>query len=323
MVSSMVMGGEQVSPDNYGHVLWAVDQGLNLFDTSPSYGNGLCERGYAQVLKARGRDRVFQNNKVNVFITNRKRLYRDIFNSLPESEQAQVRNRVNEEVERRALDNPDYMGIYFTGQATDLRDAMIANILAEKYSHQIDSQREYKQYILNSVEGSLKALGTDHLDCVLMRGIDTAYEIRNTPEVFEAFEILKKQGKARFLGFSAHSDPAGVLEAAMETPPYSMGIVGYHFLNHKYMAAVLEKAKKADFGVMCMKAGRIVQNPYNRRETQPNRVRALDALVPGNMSIFQKGFHWALQNPNLSCVVAGIDDMAQAKEDVPLAMTKA
>jgi predicted aldo/keto reductase-like oxidoreductase len=86
---------------------------------------------------------------------------------------------------------------------------------------------------------------------------------------------------------------------------------------------VIEKAKKADFGVLAMKASRVVQNPYNRRQTIPERVRALNSAVPGDMTIFQKGFHWALQNPNLSGVVIGISDMAMAKEDVPLAMVRA
>jgi predicted aldo/keto reductase-like oxidoreductase len=160
------------------------------------------------------------------------------------------------------------------------------------------------------------------LDCVLMRGIETPYEISHTPEVFEAFEILKKQGKARFLGFTAHTDPAGVLDAAIDTGQYSMGMIAYHFLNHKRVNPVLEKAKKADFGVMCMKAARVIQNPFNRRQTIPERVKAIDALVPGDASPFLKAFGYALQNENLSGVVMGISDMDQAQQDLPLAFAK-
>ena len=109
----------------------------------------------------------------------------------------------------------------------------------------------------------------------------------------------------------------------METGVYSMCLIAYHFLNHKWVGPVLEKAKKADFGVMAMKASRVIQNPFNRRQTIPERVKALEALVPGDMTIFQKGFHWALQNPNLSGVVIGMTTMDMAKEDVPLAFAKA
>jgi aryl-alcohol dehydrogenase-like predicted oxidoreductase len=322
MVSSMGMGGDDIRPDNNDFVKWAVDLGLNYFDTAPNYGMGASERGYGDVLKSCGRDKVFQNSKVNVF-PNRTGVYRRMFQSLDEGEQTQIRNKVTEEIERRGLENPAYLGPYFGGQAEGLRAAMIANALHEKYSDKFDRQKNIKEYIVNSVEGSLKALGTDHLDCLLARGVETPAEIRKTPEILEAFESLKNQGKVRFLGFSAHTDPAGVLEAAIETGTYSMGMIAYHFLNAKWVDPILEKARKADFGVLAMKASRVVQNPFNRRQNIPERASALDKLVAGNMTLFQKGFHWALQNPNLSGVVAGISNMEMAKEDVPLAMTGA
>ena len=321
MVSSIGMGGDDIRPNNIDQVLWSVDRGLNYFDTAPNYGNGLSEKGYAAVHKARGRDRVFQCTKVNIF-PNRTRVWSDIFNSLPATEQAELRKRVADDIERKGIEDPDYIGPYFTGQQQGLRAAAAANILAEKYSDKVDRQKEYKQYIVDSVEKSLVSLATDHLDCVLMRGIETPYEISHTPEVFEAFEILKKQGKARFLGFTAHTDPAGVLDAAIDTGQYSMGMIAYHFLNHKRVNPVLEKAKKADFGVMCMKAARVIQNPFNRRQTIPERVKAIDALVPGDASPFLKAFGYALQNENLSGVVMGISDMDQAQQDLPLAFAK-
>jgi len=321
MVSSIGMGGDDIRPEGIDYVLWAMDQGLNYFDTAPQYGGGQSERGYALVHKARGRDKAFQITKVNAH-PNRMTRYQEVFRSLPEAEQEALRNKAAELVAQRDLENADYLGPYFTGQASNMRNHMIANLLSEQYRDKFDSRKELTQFIVNSLEKSLTSLGTDHVDCLLMRGIETPFEVKNTPEVFEAFETLKKQGKARFLGFSAHSDPAGVLDAAIDTGVYSMGMIAYHFLNHRWVNPVLEKAKKADFGVMAMKASRVVQNPFNRRQTIPERVKALDQLVPGDMTIFQKGFHWALQNPNLSGVVIGITNMEMAREDIPLAFEK-
>ena len=321
MVSSIGMGGDDIRPGNTDQVLWSVDQGLNYFDTAPQYANGLSEKGFAAVHKARGRDKIFQCTKVNIF-PNRTRVWSQVFNSLPDAEQAEIRKRVTEEIEKKGIENPNYLGPYFNGQAQGLRMAAISNVLSEKYKDRIDRGKEYRQYIIDSVEKSLKSLETDHVDCLLMRGIETPFEIANTPEVFEVFETLKKQGKARFLGFSAHTDPAGILNAAIDTGQYSMGMIAYHFLNHQWVNPVLEKAKAADFGVLAMKTARVLQNPFNRRQNIPERVKALDALVPGSMTIMQKGMHWALQNQNLSGVVVGISDMEQAKLDVPLAFTK-
>jgi len=321
MVSSVGMGGDDIRPDNIDQVLWSVDQGLNYFDTAPNYGNGLSEKGYAAVHKVRGRNNVFQCTKVNIF-PNRTRVWTQVFNSLPATEQAEIRKRVADDIEQKGIENPDYIGPYFTGQEQGLRAAAAANIISEKYGEKVDRQKEYKQYIIDSVEKSLVSLGTDHLDCVLMRGVETPYEITHTTEVFEAFEALKKQGKARFLGFTAHTDPAGVLNAAIDTGQYSMGMIAYHFLNHNRVNPVLEKAKKADFGVMCMKAARVIQNPFNRRQTIPERVKAINALVPGDQSPFLKAFGFALKNENLSGVVMGMSDLDQSKQNVPLAFVK-
>ena len=41
------------------------------------------------------------------------------------------------------------------------------------------------------------------------------------------------------------------------------------------------------------------------------------------MTVFQKGFHFALQNKNLSAVVIGMTTLDQAKQNVPLALSKA
>jgi predicted aldo/keto reductase-like oxidoreductase len=317
------MGGDDIRPEGVDYVLWAMDMGLNWTDTAPHYNNGRSEEGYALVLQARGRENVFMNTKFTPFGP-RSRMYRDIFNSLPETEQAQYRNRVAEEIERLSLEDPDYMGNYFTGQAGALRTAIQANLLAEKYSHQLTGKLNLKQEVIDSVEGSLRKLKTDYLDCVLLRSIDTPYEAVNHPELFDGFEALKKAGKVRHLGFSAHNDPGGVLNAAIDSGVYEFGMVAYHYRNAKWLDPVLEKAKKADFGVMAMKASRIIQNPFNRRQTIPDRVQGLQEAVPGdNMTPFQKGFHWALHRPNLTGVVAGITTMEMAKEDIPLALTTA
>lgn len=323
MISSIGMGGDDIRPDNIDQVLWAVDMGLNYFDTAPNYGNGLSEKGYAVVHKTRGRDKFFQSTKVNIF-PNRTMTYQRLFRALPDDEQARITAQANDEIKTRKLAEPNYLGPYFNGQESGLRMSIIANLLSQKYADKVNAQKVYKQYILDSVDKSLQSLGTDRVDCLLMRGIETPYEVSHTPEVFDAFEIVKKAGKARYLGFSAHSDPAGVLNAAVDTGVYSLGMVAYHFLNAERVNPVIEKATKADFGVLCMKAARVIQNPYNRRETIPERVAALHKLIPGDdMTAFQKGFHFSLQNKNLSAVVIGMTTLQQAKQNIPLALSKA
>ncbi|WP_207421277.1 aldo/keto reductase [Desertivirga brevis] len=57
-----------------------------------------------------------------------------------------------------------------------------------------------KEYILKSVEGSLKRLKTDYIDLYQLHGGTLEDPI---DETIEAFEILKEQGKIRFYGISS------------------------------------------------------------------------------------------------------------------------
>ncbi len=59
-----------------------------------------------------------------------------------------------------------------------------------------------KEHILSSVEGSLRRLGTDYVDVLLLHRPDTLME---PEEVAEAFDRLERDGKVRFFGVSNHS----------------------------------------------------------------------------------------------------------------------
>ena len=58
-----------------------------------------------------------------------------------------------------------------------------------------------KDYIISSVDGSLKRLGTDHLDILLLHRPDALVE---PEEVAAAFDELEKSGKVRHFGVSNH-----------------------------------------------------------------------------------------------------------------------
>ena len=60
-----------------------------------------------------------------------------------------------------------------------------------------------KEHILSAVDGSLKRLGTDYLDVLLLHRPDALME---PEEVAEAFDELEKSGKVRCFGVS-NEDP--------------------------------------------------------------------------------------------------------------------
>jgi len=168
MVSEIVMGGNPISPTNYKHVEMAIDMGLNYFDTAPTYGNTLSEKGYAYVIKdSSKREKVFINTKVSIFDNNRNALYRKMFESLPESEQKKIEKAVKELIERRRVTESTYLGMYSKGQIRQIHNAYLSNVMGKKYSKKIDRRKEYYNIIIKSVEESLKRLCTDYLDLIM------------------------------------------------------------------------------------------------------------------------------------------------------------
>ncbi len=256
---------------------------------------------------------------------NRDKLYQEIFQSLAASEQAKLRGAAREEIERRQADAPDYFCGYFEGQHAELEQAALANVMEARYGRQIDRGKNYKQLILDSIDRSLQHLGTDHLDLMMCpHGANTPYEVLRYPEIFEAFEILKKAGKVRHLGVSAHTDPAGILEAAVKAKVYSAAMVAYNIVNHAYVDRALEAARKADLGVIAMKVARPVYGGRrNGAPDDPRRVKLIEDAVPGPLRRPQKAYVWALRSPHLSAVISELITQRMVDDNLPLAAPKA
>jgi aryl-alcohol dehydrogenase-like predicted oxidoreductase len=324
MISEVVMGGNTITPGNYEHILLSLDMGLNYLDTAPAYGRGLSEQGYSKVLKARPRDSFFLNSKVSGWDLDRNKLYENIYKSLPESERRKVETAVRDKLEQDRIFDPDYIGDYFPGQRGEVEQAVRANILAQQRGPEQDVRRTLKQAILNSVDASLRTLGTDYLDLLMApHGTSTPYEIEAYPETFEAFEVLKKAGKVRHFGLSAHSDPANVLRAAIRSKMYSAAMVASSIVNHQFMRSALDEAGKANFGVIAMKVARPVYNGRNNGTADdPRRVKMIQDAIAGDLKVPQKAYVWMLRNPNISAVISEMGSAQLVRENVPLAAAK-
>lgn len=324
MISEVVMGGNTISPERWEHVLEAIDRGLNYLDTAPAYGQTAGEQGYAKVLKARPRDKVFLTTKVSLWDLNRNDLYQKIFESLPGPEQKELKGQAADYIAARGAFESDYVCDYFAAQRGELERAALANVMEARYGRGIDRAKNYRQLIIDSAEASLKRLGTDHLDLLMCpHGASTGHELLHFPEILEAFETLKKAGKVRHLGVSAHNDPAGILEAAVKSGHYSAAMVAYNIVNRRYVDRSLEAAHRAGVGVIAMKVARPVYNGRGKGiPDDPARVRLIEEAVPGPLKVPQKAYVWALRSPHLSAVVSEMTSSALVADNLPLGAPK-
>lgn len=324
MVSEVIMGGNTIAPDNYRHVEIAIDMGLNYLDTSPAYGNGRSELGYANVIKGSSkRERVFLNSKVSVFDSSRNEFYRSLYNSLADSEKKAIDRTIEELIERRRVFDSRYFGPYFSGQVDEVKNAYLSNVMEKKYGGRIDRRAEYYDRVINSVEESLRRLGTDYLDLFMCPHGANSPEETEIPEIFEAMDKLKRDGKIRFVGLSCHSDSAGVLAAAVDSGNYDAAMIAYNVVNGDFVEPTIARAYEKDVGVIAMKVARPVYPNRPKPTFVPkSRIERLNHAIPGKISVPKKAYLWALQNPNIACVNSDMSDEALVRDNLPLAGKK-
>ena len=142
-----------------------------------------------------------------------------------------------------------------------------------------------------TIEGSLGRLKTDYVDLVHIHSCNTLDRLLD-PNVHEAFDRLKQQGKARFLGFSSHTpDLPLVADAAIDDGRFDVMMLAYHYGAWPQLPAIIERAAKSDIGVVAMKTLKGAKH------------EALSDFRDDADSYTQSAFKWVLSNPNIACLV--------------------
>lgn len=320
MISEMICGGNTITPENYKHVVAAFDLGLNYFDTAVAYGKGRSELGYAKALKEVGRENVFLTTKASPWLNGRKDELQAVYESLDASEQKNVDMAVREELDRRRALDVDYICHYFPSQRPALESSVRSNIVSKMHGHKLEQPRNWKQAMIDQLDGSLKALETDHVDIIMCPHAANSYDETQFPEIFEAFEQIKKAGKARHLGVSGHSDPGGVLQGAADSGQYSVAMVAYNIVNAGYMQESLDAAQKADLGVIAMKVARPVNHGRNNGlANDPRRVAMVEQHNPDNgLHVAQKCYLWALEDSRIAACNSELVNLDLVEANVPL-----
>jgi len=245
--------------------------------------------------------------KASAWESLRDETFDEIFNSLPAPEQARIRVRSGALIEEHQALAVNNLGNYGTWQAGQVENDFRNSLMEELYPDRVPRRRIYTDMLVQEVEASLQRLGTDYLDILMCPHGGSAPGSLQIPEIHEAIHRLKRDGKIRYFGFSAHNNTAGMLRAAAAGGEYDMAMVAYNVGNAPWAEPALEVAAKADMGIIAMKVARAVHPDRGRRNVQalPGLVEKLQAQVPGDLHIAEKAYLLALQNPNITgCVSA-------------------
>jgi predicted aldo/keto reductase-like oxidoreductase len=143
-----------------------------------------------------------------------------------------------------------------------------------------------------ALEASLARLGTDYVDLVHVHSCDEIDRLMD-PDMHEAFDRLREEGKVRFLGFSSHTpNLVQVADRAITSGRFDVMMLAYHHGIWPTLNQVIARARREqDMGVVAMKT------------LKGARHERLAAFRDADTAYSQAAFKWTLSNPDVSCLV--------------------
>jgi len=109
---------------------------------------------------------------------------------------------------------------------------------------------------------------------------------------------MKKEGKARFTGFSSHSDMASLLKEAAKAHFHDVALVSYNFTHSNQLKEAVASAANSGIGVVAMK-------------TQAGGYKAKDM---GGLSPHQAALKYVLMDQHVSVAIPGVTTIEQIEE---------
>lgn len=276
-VSELAVGTWAIGGDNYGPVdrdasieaiRRMIDNGVNLVDTAPCYGNGYSEKVVGEALAGGYRDRVLISTKC---------------------------------------------GLITSANGYD-RDSSFKNVVRE-------------------VESSLYNLKTDHIDFYFIHWPDA-----HTPfaETMSALELLRSQGKIRFIGVSNFTTE--MIEECerygrvdVQQPPFSMVDRTFVDLMEWGAARGIDSLTYGSMGAGVL-SGKYREDPgfpegdtrltfYDYfREPKYGKVQELLRVMDGiaeahGVPVSQVALNWSCQKPYVGCALVGVRSVGHADEN--------
>ena len=157
-----------------------------------------------------------------------------------------------------------------------------------------------KAEVLREMDESLKALRTDHVDIWHLHSRDTPDSI--TDEAVEAQEMLKKQGKTRFIGISTH-DINAVVDKIIKLGKHDVVQTTYSYPIGSDRNAAIHKLHEAGIGVVAMKVIVALAGLMPPK----NKARVLKDEGP------LAAVKWVLLNPDISTTVPYAQNIAEVE----------
>lgn len=220
---------------------FALDAGVNFYDTADSYGQGQSERLLGKTFKSQREKVIFATkagyslSKLGTIAAKFKPLLKPIARSLS------------------------------AGKSSQLNINTLSNARASVLRQNFDGK-----YITHAVEDSLKRLQTDYLDLFQLHSPPT--EVLQTTAIWKTLATLKKQGKIRYYGVSCDTIEDALL--CLQQPDLSSLQLEINWLKQEAITKVLPLAQQKQVGI-------IARQPFASGQIVSNQVLIVDNFKKG------------------------------------------
>lgn len=196
-----------------------------------------------------------------------------------------------------------------------------------------------RRYVLNAAEDSLRRLGTDYIDVYLAHRPDPHTPIEET---IDAFELLVRQGKVRYVGFSNwpawQAAKAIGLQQARGAEPFRAAEMYYSLVGRDLEREIVPFARDAGVGIMVWSplAGGFLSGKYTREDPTGgggrltgfdfipfDRDRGYEVVDALRTMASEKGatpaqlaLAWLLHQPQVASVLVGASSIAQLDDNL-------
>jgi predicted aldo/keto reductase-like oxidoreductase len=166
-----------------------------------------------------------------------------------------------------------------------------------------------KERILQSLDESLKRMGTDHVEIMQIHNLgdhqsgDDGFNRLDNPELYAAMDAARAAGKVRFFGATGHTgNRADILTHAIDKGAFDIILVKMNRLDFESagIPRLLAHAKAKDVGVVAMKS-------------QPSGGAMPPGFEKSKWNVYQSNLRWALSQ-DIACVIhsgVGTDEGVQ------------
>jgi aryl-alcohol dehydrogenase-like predicted oxidoreductase len=270
----------------------ALDAGINFFDTSDMYSQGESERLLGRAFRDR-RDKVVLATKAGYCLPAQRRLV------------ARLKPIARPIIRMLGIKRENMPSALFGAPTQDFSPG----------------------YLQSAVEGSLKRLGTDHIDLFQLHSPPA--DVVRRGDWASALDALKRAGKIRYYGVSCDTREAAL--AALDFKGVSCLQIQMSLLEHSTADAVLPKAREAGAGVIareCLANGLLAKDASRADieavcrspEEAELRSRQLDTygkIAESNgCTLFQLGMEFVMRSEGVSVALIGVRTREQLARNV-------